>query len=78
MTANASADSWTGLLKIVAYLIAFVVVNLGIVNICMQLINIVPDNILAWVGGQMQQSLGRSGEDAVSSAVKNALDITDK
>ena len=75
--ANASADSWTGLLKIVAYLIAFVVVNLGIVNICMQLINVVPDNILAWVGGQMQQALGRNGEDAVSSAVKDALDIAD-
>lgn len=76
--ANASADSWTGLLKIVAYLIAFVLVNLAIVNLCMQLINVVPDNILAWVGGQMQQTLGRNGEDAVSGAVKDALDFTKK
>ena len=71
--ANASGDSWTGLLMIIAYLIIFVVINLILVNLCMQLINVVPDNIMDWLGGRISSSIGKNGEDMVSGAAKGAV-----
>ncbi|NOS97375.1 MAG: DotA/TraY family protein [Methylotenera sp.] len=73
MIANSAGENWTGLLMIVAYLIIFVTINLGLVNTCCQLINVVPDNILDWVGGKAGQSLGRGKEDFIAGAAKGAV-----
>ena len=73
MIANAAGENWTGLLTIIAYLIIFVIINLILVNLCMQLINVVPDNIMDWVGGRISSSIGKNGEDMVSGAAKGAV-----
>lgn len=73
MISNAAGDNWTGLLSIIAYLIIFVVINLNLVNVCMQLINVIPDNIMDWIGGRASGSLGKGQEDAIGGAVKNAM-----
>lgn len=48
-------------------------INLSLVNVSMQLINVVPDNIIDWVGGRISGSLGKGGEDMVGGAAKGAL-----
>jgi len=73
MIANAAGDSWTGLIKIIALLVIFVMINLSLVNVCMQLINIVPDNVMDWVGGRVGGQLGKGGEDMVGGAAKGAM-----
>lgn len=73
MIANASGDDMTGLLKIIAYLVIFVMVNMSLVNLSMQLINVVPDNIMDWVGGRVGGTLGKGGEDMVGAGVKGSV-----
>lgn len=73
MISNATGDSWTGLIKIIALLMIFVMINLSLVNLCMQLINVVPDNVMDWVGGRMGAGIGKNGEDMVSGGAKGSL-----
>jgi hypothetical protein len=64
----------TGLIKIIAWICIFVIINLSLVNACMQLINVVPDNIVDWIGGRIStNSLGKSASDEVGGAAKSAL-----
>lgn len=73
MIANAAGENWTGLLMIICYLIIFVIINLTLVNVCMQLINVVPDNIIDWIGGRISSSLAKGSEDVVSGVAKTSL-----
>lgn len=73
MISNAAGDSWTGLIKIIALLVIFVMINLSLVNLCMQLINVIPDNIMDWIGGRIGGSIGKNGEDMVSGGAKGSL-----
>lgn len=73
MISNAAGDSWSGLIKIVALLMIFVMINLSLVNLCMQLINAVPDNVMDWVGSRLGGQLGNGGEDSVSGGVKGSV-----
>jgi hypothetical protein len=61
----------TGLIKIIAWICIFVIINLSLVNACMQLINVVPDNIVDWIGGRIStNSLGKSASDEVGGVPK--------
>lgn len=71
--ANASADSWTGIIKIVGYLAAFVVILQTIVSLSFGMIRFVPDQVLGWLGGNMQNQIGAHAEDTVGGAAKNAM-----
>ena len=71
--ANAAGDNATGLIKIIGFIIVYVMINLSLVNVCMQLINVVPDNIMDWIGGRISGSLGKGGEDMVGGAAKSSL-----
>jgi len=71
--ANASADSWTGLIKIVGYLAAFVVILQTIVSLSFGMIRFVPDQVLGWLGGNMQNQIGAHAEDTVGGAAKNDM-----
>lgn len=71
--ANASADSWTGLIKIVGYLAAFVIILQTIVSLSFGMIRFVPDQVLGWLGGNMVNQIGAHAEDSVGGAAKNAM-----
>ncbi len=75
MVADVSQDSMVGLLKITSLLIMFVMVNLALVNLCSQLINVIPDQVIAWAGGQFQNVLGRNSMDEVSGKVQGAMSV---
>lgn len=71
--ANASMNSWTGLIKMAAYIAAFVIILQMVVNMSFQLIRFVPDQVLGWIGGNQTNNIGAQAADEVGGAAKNAL-----
>lgn len=71
--ANVSADSWTGLIKIVGFISAFIIILQTIVSLSFGMIRFVPDQVLGWLGGNMQNQIGAHAEDTVGGAAKNAM-----
>lgn len=61
--ANAQFDSTTGLVSIVGFIALYVSMCLTLIHGCFNLIHIVPDQVFAWIGGQMSGSLGRDTDD---------------
>lgn len=60
--ANAQADSITGLVTILAYLYLFVQMFLALTARCFNLIMLLPDTVLNWIGAQATQKLGFEAE----------------
>lgn len=56
--ANAQANSITGLITILAYLYLFVQMFLALTVRCFNLILLLPDTVLTWVGAQHSAKLG--------------------
>lgn len=71
--ANANVDSWTGLIKIVGYIVAFVMILQMVVNVSFQAIRYVPDQVLGWLGGNMQNQVGANASDEVGSKAAGAF-----
>lgn len=71
--ANASMNSWTGLIKIAAYIASFIIILQMIVNMSFQMIRFVPDQVLGWVGGNQTNQIGSHAADEVGGAAKNAM-----
>lgn len=71
--ANASMNSWTGMIKIAGYVAAFVIILQMIVNMSFQLIRFVPYQVLGWLGGNATNSIGAQASDEVGGAAKNAM-----
>ena len=71
--ANASSDSWTGVIKIVAYISAFVIILQMVISLSFGMIRFVPDQVLGWIGGNMVNSVGAQSEDIAGGAAKNAF-----
>jgi conjugal transfer/type IV secretion protein DotA/TraY len=69
--ANAQFDSITGLVSIVFYLTIYCSMCLNLVHSCFNLIYIVPDQVINWVGGHASGTLGRDDNDKM----KNALNV---
>ncbi|NKJ47355.1 hypothetical protein CIC12_11480 [Burkholderia sp. SG-MS1] len=61
--ANAQFDSTTGLVSIIGYIFLYVSMCLSLVNGAFALINVIPDQVFAWVGGQMTGAVGRDMHD---------------
>lgn len=57
---NAQYDSTTGLVSIVGFIVLYVSMCLSLVNGAFSLIHVIPDQVFAWIGGQMA---GRVGQD---------------
>lgn len=55
--ANAQFDSITGLFSIIVYLIIYASMCLNLVHSCFNLIFIVPDRVINWVGGAASSSI---------------------
>lgn len=71
--ANANVDSWTGLIKIVAYLAAFVIILQTVVSISFSMIRFVPDQVLGWIGGNQTNQIGAQAEDVAGRSAAGAF-----
>lgn len=69
--ANAQFDSMTGLVSIIFYLTMYCSMCLNLVHSSFNLIFIVPDQVINWVGGHASGSLGRDDNDKM----RNALNV---
>jgi len=69
--ANAQFDSITGVVSIIFYLTIYCSMCLNLVHSCFNLIYIVPDQVINWVGGHASGTLGRDDNDKM----KNALNV---
>jgi len=71
--ANSSSDSWTGIIKLVAYISAFIIILQMVVSLSFGMIRFVPDQVLGWAGGNMVNNIGAQAEDTAGGAAKNAF-----
>ncbi len=71
--ANSSSDSWTGIIKLVAYISAFIIILQMVVSLSFGMIRFVPDQVLGWAGGNMVNQVGAQAEDTAGGAAKNAF-----
>lgn len=60
---NAQYDSTTGLVSIIGFIVLYVGMCQMLCNTCFGLINVVPDQVFAWIGGQMANRVGAELED---------------
>lgn len=66
--ANAQGNSITGLLSIVGYLVIYGVIMSTLITACFELIKVVPDQVIGFVGsGNISTHLGREIEGKMSS-----------
>ena len=69
--ANAQFDSVTGLFTIIFYLVIYASMCLNLVHSCFNLIFIVPDQVINWIGGHASPTIGREDNDRL----RNALNV---
>jgi conjugal transfer/type IV secretion protein DotA/TraY len=69
--ANAQFDSVTGLFSIIFFLMMYCSMCLNLVHSCFNLIMIVPDQVINWVGGAASATLGRDDNEKM----KNAMNV---
>ena len=67
--ANAQFDSVTGLFSIIFYLAIYCSMCLTLVHSCFNLILIVPDQVINWVGGHAAASVGREDNERMRNAM---------
>ena len=67
--ANVQFDSVTGLITMLGFLYVYFSVSLTLIHSCFNLILIVPDQVINWVGGTASSSLGRDSGEAVRNYV---------
>lgn len=67
--ANVQFDSMTGLLSMIAILLVYLATCVTLVHSCFNLILIVPDQVINWVGGTASSTLGRDTGDTVRNSV---------
>ncbi len=67
--ANAQFDSATGLASIIFFLAIYCSMCLNLVHSCFNLILIVPDQVINWVGGHASATLGRDDNDRMRSSM---------
>ncbi len=75
--ANVQFDSMTGLVSVIGFLFVYFTISVTLIHSCFNLILIVPDQVINWVGGTAASSLGRDANEAVRNSVNvlsNKLD----
>lgn len=60
---NVQFDSMTGIFTLLAFLGVYVILFLNLVHSCFNLIFIVPDQVINWVGGHASPAIGRDEND---------------
>jgi conjugal transfer/type IV secretion protein DotA/TraY len=66
--ANVQFDSITGLLSVIVFLGVYFMMCLNLIHTCFNLIYIVPDNVINWVGGNASTTLGRETNDQIKNS----------
>lgn len=61
--ANAQFNSMTGIVMFVGYLILFTSLGMTMIHSLLALIHIVPDQVIAWVGGQVTGTIGKDADE---------------
>lgn len=67
--ANAQFDSMTGLVSIIFFLTIYASMSLNLVHSCFNLILIVPDQVINWVGGHASATPGRDDNERTRNAI---------
>lgn len=65
--ANVQGNSVTGLFSIIMFLVVFFVINLTLITACFNLIYVITDQVIGFVGGAIDSRLGRDTEDKVNN-----------
>lgn len=65
--ANAQGNSLTGLASIIMFLLVFFVINLTLITASFNLIYVITDQVIGFIGGQVDSKLGRDTEDKVNN-----------
>jgi len=65
--ANVQGNSMTGLFSIAMFLVIFFVMNLTLITASFNLIYVITDQVIGFVGGQVDSKLGRDTEDKVNN-----------
>ncbi|AGH77906.1 hypothetical protein XAC29_12265 [Xanthomonas axonopodis Xac29-1] len=71
--ANAQFDSLTGIGSILAYCTIYFSMSLNLVHSCFNLIFLVPDKVINWVGGHSPAMIGTDHSDRTKAAVNTLL-----
>lgn len=61
--ANAQFNSMTGLVMFIGFVFVFVSLVLTLIHGCFNLIHIIPDQVISWVGGQVVGTIGKDTDD---------------
>ncbi len=67
--ANVQFDSMTGLVSVLFFMAVYASMAMNLVHTCFNLIFIVPDQVIAWIGGHASTALGREDNDRMRQAV---------
>lgn len=67
--ANAQFDSMTGLASIIFFLTIYCSICLNLIHSCFNLILIVPDQVINWVGGHAAATVGRDDNERTRGAM---------
>lgn len=65
--ANAQGNSVTGLATIVGLLIIFAGLNILVVQMMFNVVHVIPDQVIGWLGGNVSATLGRELEQRVNA-----------
>lgn len=60
---NAQFDSWTGVISVLGFTGLFIGLSLTLVHSSFNLINVLPDQVFSWIGGNMSNNFGRDMDD---------------
>jgi len=72
--ANVQGNSITGLASIVGFLLIFLVINMTLINACFELIHVIPDQVIGFIGsGNINSQLGRSTEQKINQMFAGAV-----
>ncbi|MEJ8837551.1 DotA/TraY family protein [Ramlibacter sp. AN1133] len=63
--ANVQGNSLTGIFSIVGFLLIFGIMNLTLISASFNLIHVIPDQVIGFIGGNISSHLGRETEDKV-------------
>ena len=70
---SAQAESITGLIAVIGFIMVYILIGLQIVNLSFNMIHIVPNNVLNWLGGQLANNMGSDMQDVVNSKTGGAI-----
>lgn len=65
--ANAQFNSTTGFVMFVGFIFVFVSLVLTLIHGCFNLIHIIPDQVISWIGGQVVGTIGKDTDDRAKS-----------